>query len=189
MRRDGVRRDGDLLNSADDEQLEKVQRLIYNAAAKSVADAATATTEEPFAAAAHTATAFATTPPTAPMPQAQPVTTADKHENIHAHLEEQHPTHANERADSSSPSVQDSVVQQLITSLGKLWTPSQPRGRTVSVHGQGSRVKLAGKKGEDEATLFMVRFESVFRCWVSMTHFARTYRSKQTLASPSPSSL
>ncbi|CAN0317890.1 unnamed protein product, partial [Pylaiella littoralis] len=51
-------------------------------------------------------------------------------------------------------------------------TPYQ--GSTVSTYSQGSRVEFTGKRGEDEPTMFMVRFESLFRSMELEDTFCRT---------------
>lgn len=56
-----------------------------------------------------------------------------------------HPVHDTERRESSPHTGEDNVVQQLITTLGNLRTPSPQQAAPVSVQNQGVRVEFAGK--------------------------------------------
>ncbi|CAM9261787.1 unnamed protein product [Pylaiella littoralis] len=94
------------------------------------------------------------------------------HEQAQPHQEDR-ATHDIERTDGTSSAGQDTVVQQLITALGRMGTTPK-QGSTVSTYSQGSREEFTGNRGEDEPTMFMVRFESLFRSMELEDAFCRT---------------
>ncbi|CAN0131529.1 unnamed protein product [Pylaiella littoralis] len=124
----GDGREENLTTKFTHDQMVTIRELLATATATATANT-TAAAIEAASLAAQAAATYTATPSPDPTSTAQ-AQHAFAHEQAQAHQEDR-ATHDNERTDGTSSAGQDTVVQQLITALGRIGTtPNQ--GSTVS---------------------------------------------------------